>query len=184
VSEASPDIDLEFLMPAFSAVWCSNLTGLIDFIARLTGQTPSPQTLEGLTFGYYEAGKRVTGSQYVQAKMMLNQVNRTVAKFHKSYDLWLTPTLGSPPWKLGTIDIDDQDVDKAMKVLAEYVPFTPIQNITGQPAINLPLFWNEAGLPIGVQFVAPLGDELTLLRLATQLEQARPWFARYATIAV
>ena len=184
VSEASPDIDLDFLMPAFSAVWCSNLTAVIDFIARLTGQTPGLDNLEGLTLGYYEAGKRVTGSQYVQSKMMLNQVARIAAKFHQSYDLWLTPTLGAPPWKLGFIDIDDRDTDKVMKLLSDYVPFTPVQNGTGQPAINLPLHWNAAGLPIGVHFVAPLGGELTLLRLAVQLERARPWFARYATIKV
>lgn len=184
VAEASPDIDLGFLLPAFSAVWCSNLAAVIDFVARLTGQTPGPDNLEGLTFGYYEAGKRVTASQYVQAKMMLNQVSRQAAKFHKNHDLWLTPTLGAPPWKLGTIDIDDRDADKAMALLSEYVPFTPVQNITGQPAVNLPLFWNDAGLPIGVQFVAPFGDELTLLRLGLQLERAQPWFARYSTLAL
>ena len=109
--------------------------------------------------------------------MMLNQVARTAAKFHQTYDLWLTATLGAPPVKLGTLDIDERDPQKAFAPLIDYVPFTAIQNVTGQPAINLPLHWNEAGLPIGVQFVAPFGDELTLLKLATQLEQSEPWFA-------
>jgi amidase len=184
VTEASPGIDLEMLMPSFSAVWCSNLAAVIDFIARLTGQTPGLDNLEGLTLGYYEAGKAVTASRYVQAKMMLNQVTRMAAKFHQSCDLWLTATLGSPPWKLGTIDIDEPDAEKAMAMLSEYVPYTPIQNVTGQPAINLPLSWNASGLPIGVQFVAPFGDELTLLRLATQIERAQPWFGRYGTIGL
>jgi amidase len=93
----------------------------------------------------------------------------------------LTPTLAAPPWKLG-FDVDQRDAEKAMAMLSDYVPYTPLQNISGQPAINLPLTWNEDGLPIGVQFVAPFGDELTLLQLATQLEQAQPWFDRYATI--
>ena len=154
----------------------------VGLLARLTGQTPSLDNLEGLTLGLYEAGKRVGAGDYLLAKMTLNQAARGAAKFHQSRDLWLTATLGSPPVKLGTFDLEERDPVKAFAPLIEYVPFTAMQNVTGQPAINLPLYWNEAGLPIGVQFVAPFGDELTLLQLATQLEQAQPWFARYATI--
>ncbi|MGA7674497.1 MAG: amidase family protein, partial [Rhizomicrobium sp.] len=93
-------------------------------------------------------------------------------------------TLGAPPLKLGVLDIDERDPQKIFAPLLDYVPYTAVQNVTGQPAINLPLHWNADGLPIGVQFVAPFGDELTLLQLATELEQAQPWFARYATIKV
>jgi amidase len=182
VEEASPDIDLLALMPAFSAIWCTNLASVIDFISRITGQTPSLDNLEGLTLAFYEVGKRVSGSQYVQAKMRLNQLSRGMAKFHQNYDLWLTPTLASPPWKNGMLDIDGTDAEATMALLSDYVPYTPLQNITGQPAINLPLTWNADGLPIGVQFVAPFGDELTLLQLAAQLEQAEPWFGRYGAI--
>jgi amidase len=78
--------------------------------------------------------------------------------------------------------MDEQDATKAFAPIIDYVPYTAIQNVTGQPAINLPLYWNAAGLPIGVHFVAPFGDELTLLQLATELETAQPWFDRYATI--
>jgi amidase len=182
VEEATPDIDLEGLTPAFMAIWCSNLTAIVDFISRLTGQTPSRDTMEGLTLAYYERGKSFSGSQYVQSKMRLNQLTRQMAKFHQTYDLWLTPTLSAPPWKLGALDIDQTDIDKITAAFSDYVPYTPSQNITGQPAINLPLHWNADGLPIGVQFVAPHGDELTLLQLATQLEAAQPWAARYRTI--
>jgi len=184
VEEASPDLDVGFVMPAFMAVWTANLAAVIDFLRMITGQTPGPDNLEGLTLGYYEAGTRVTASQYVQAKMRLNQVSRIAARFHATHDLWLTPTLGAPPWKLGAIDIDDRDAHAVTARLAEYVPYTAIQNITGQPAIALPLHWNAEGLPVGVQFVAPFGDELTLLRLAGQLERAQPWFPRYAAIAL
>jgi amidase len=182
VEPAAPDIDLAALMPAFSAIWCSNLAAIMDFIAGATGQTPSLDNVEGLTLAYYEAGKRVSGSQYVQAKMRLNQLSRTMARFHRAYDLWLTPTLAAPPWRLGHLDIDQSDAAKAMAMLSDYVPWTPLQNITGQPAINLPLHWNAEGLPVGVQFAAPFGDELTLLKLAMQLEQAQPWAGRYGQI--
>ena len=182
VEEASPDLDLAMLQPSFMAIWCANLASVVDLIARLTGQTPSTDNLEGTTLGLYEAGKRVGASEYLQAKMMFNQVARAAAKFHRTYDLWLTATLGAPPLKLGTLDIDERDPQKAFAPLIDYVAYTAIQNVTGQPAISLPLYWNEAGLPIGVHFVAPYGDELTLLQLATQLEQAEPWAARYGTI--
>jgi amidase len=80
-----------------------------------------------------------------------------------------------PPAKLGTIPMEERDPMKSFAPLAEYVPFTALQNVTGQPAINLPLYWNAGGLPIGVQFVGRFGDELTLLQLAVQLEEAQPW---------
>ena len=182
VEEAAPEIDVPLMVPAFSAIWCGNLAAIIDFLQMITGQTPSLENLEGLTLSYYEMGKRVSGSQYVQSKIVLNQVSRTMARFHAKYDLWLTPTLGAPPWKLGHLDINRRDGLKVMEELSEYVPFTPIQNITGQPAINLPLHWNADGLPIGVQFVGAFGDELTLLQLAAQLEKAQPWFHKYPTL--
>jgi len=184
VEEASPDIDQSTLLPSFMALWCGNLASIIDFLSRLTGQTPSLDNLEGLTLGLYEAGKRVSAIEYLQAKMMLSRAARSAAQFHQTYDLWLSSTLGTPPIKLGVLNMDEQNAEKAFAPLIDYVPFTAMQNVTGQPAINLPLFWNGDGLPIGVQFVGPYGDELTLLQLATELEQAQPWFERYATIKV
>ncbi|MDE2184344.1 MAG: amidase [Alphaproteobacteria bacterium] len=182
VEEASPELDLGMLAPAFLAIWSANLASLIDYIKQMLGQTPGPDNLEGYTLGLYEMGMQVTAAQYLQAKIRMNYVARLMARFHKTYDVWLTSTLGSPPLKLGTLDIDERDPWKAMIPQMAFVPFTAVQNITGQPAINLPLSWNTAGLPIGVQFVAGYGEEASLLRLAAQLEQAQPWFARYATI--
>jgi len=182
VEEASPALDQAMLVPAFTAIWCANLAAIVDFLARLTGQAASMDNLEGLTLGLYEAGMRVSAAQYLQAKMALNQAARAAAKFHQTYDLWLTSTLGAPPIALGTLDIDERDPERAFAPLIDYVPYTAMQNVTGQPAINLPLFWSDAGLPIGVQFVAPYGDELTLLQLAGELEQAQPWAERYETI--
>jgi amidase len=94
------------------------------------------------------------------------------------YDLLLTPTLGSPPLKLGSFASTPENPLAGMQVATEFVPFTPICNITGQPAMSVPLYWNTEGLPIGTHFIGRYGDEATLFRLASQLEQARPWAHR------
>jgi amidase len=184
VEEASPELNQSTLIPAFMALWSANLAAGIDGIARLTGQAPAADLFEGLTWGLYEAGKRVSASEYLLAKMAMQQASRLAAKFHETYDVWLSATLGLPPVKLGTFDMDERDPNKSFAPLIDYVPFTAMQNVTGQPAINLPLHWNKAGLPIGVQFVGRFGDELTLLKLAAELEKLSPWAHRYASIKV
>ncbi|HUJ47844.1 MAG TPA: amidase family protein [Rhizomicrobium sp.] len=184
VEEAAPDLDQGTLVPAFMALWSGNLAAGIDYIAMLTGQTPSEDKFEGLTWGLYELGRQIRASQYLHAKSALGMAARTAAKFHETYDVWLSATLGLPPVKLGTFDMEERDPQKSFAPLIDYVPFTAMQNVTGQPAINLPLHWNAAGLPIGVQFVGRFGDELTLLQLARQLEVAQPWWPRYAQIKV
>jgi amidase len=184
VEEASPDLDQATLIPSFMAFWSANLAAGIDMIARLTGQTPKAELFEGLTWGLYEAGKTVRASDYLMAKMAMQKAMRDTAKFHETRDVWLSATLGLPPVKLGTFDMNERDPVKSFAPLIDYVPFTAMQNVTGQPAINLPLHWNKAGLPIGVQFVGRYGDETTLLRLAAQIEKAAPWAQRYAQVKV
>jgi amidase len=151
---------------------------VIDAIAMLTGQKPSEDRFEGLTWGFYQQGKRIAASQYMMAWLQLQQIARAVARWHVKWDVWLTPTLGAPPLPLGSIDTAETDVIRAAAPLLSYVPITPLQNATGQPAINVPLYWNEAGLPIGTQFVGRFGEEATLLALAAELERARPWDRR------
>jgi amidase len=182
VEEAAAEIDRAPLVAAFMAAWSANLAAGIDWIAHLTGQTPQPDLFEGLTWGLYEAGKRVSASQYLIAKAVLQRASRQAAQFHETYDVWLTATLGRPPVKLGTFDMDESDPAKSFAPLMDYVPFTAMQNVTGQPAINVPLHWNGDGLPIGVHFVGRFGDELTLLQLAAELETAAPWWHKYAGI--
>jgi amidase len=178
VEEASPALDQAKLIPSFMALWGANLAAGIDTVAMLTGQTPKPELFEGLTWGLYEAGKSVTASAYLIAKDSMNLAARETAKFHETYDFWLSATLGLPPVKLGTFDMEERDPAKSFAPVIDYVPFTAMQNATGQPAINLPLHWNREGLPIGVQFVGRFGDELGLLKLAAQLEKAAPWADR------
>lgn len=180
VEEAAPSLDQATLIPAFMALWGANLAAGIDGIGMLTGKEPARQLFEGLTWGIYQAGKQVQASAYLLAKMAMQQATINAAKFHETYDVWLSATLGLPPVKLGTFDMEEEDPVKSFAPLIDYVPFTAMQNVTGQPAINLPLHWNKEGLPIGVQFVGRYGDETTLLKLAAQLEKAAPWSHRYA----
>ncbi len=182
VVEASPPVNPAEMMGPFMALWTGGLAMQIDFIEAMTGQKPGIKKLEGLTLGLYEAGKAVSAAEYGMAIIMIQQLARRVAHWHKDYDVWLTPTLGLPPIPLGLFDGSIRDVREGFAPMVNYVPFTALQNATGQPAINLPLFWNEAGLPIGTQFVGRFGEEAVLLQLATQLEKADPWRKRYAAI--
>jgi amidase len=184
VEEAAPVLDQSVLIPIFMVLWSANLAAGIDTLARLTGQTPKPELFEGLTWGLYENGKKISASEYLQARDVINAAARETARFHETYDMWLSATLAEPPVKLGTFNMEERDPQKSFVPLIDYVPFTAMQNVTGQPAINMPLHWNKDGLPIGVQFVGRFGDELGLLKLAAQLESAAPWASQYSKIKV
>ena len=106
-----------------------------------------------------------------------NTLSRTVGAFFQNYDVLVTPTIARAPARHGEIN-QNKKVETAMdwtRSVFAYCPFTPLFNSTGQPAISLPMHWAANGLPIGVQFAGRFGDEATLIRLASQLEQARPW---------
>jgi amidase len=144
-------------------------------MAFLYGKTPKEDDFEPLTWAVYEQGKTVTASQYLMSVAMVQMIARQSARFHETYDCWITPTLATPPIKNGVVDVRERDMMKAMAPLVEYVPFTGIMNATGQPAMSLPLHRSAAGLPVGVMLTGRFGDEATLFRLAAQLEQAKPW---------
>ena len=136
---------------------------------------PAEDDLEPLTRYAYEAGKRQSTVEYLAALDAFASFSATAAAFFANYDVWLTPTLGLPPPELGFLDITKEDARRLSRKAYEFVPVTPFFNLTGQPAMSVPLSWNQAGLPIGTHFAARAGEEATLLRLAAQLEQARPW---------
>ncbi|MDA2936795.1 amidase family protein [Acidobacteria bacterium AH-259-A15] len=115
-------------------------------------------------------------------------MSRQIAGFLDRYDVWLTPTIAEPPPPLGTLhpkpDDPSPDSDRVLERIFAFVPFTPLANATGQPAMSVPLHWNNNGLPVGVHFLGRSGDEATLFRLAAQLEQAQPWIDRLPAVAV
>ncbi|HEY5339355.1 MAG TPA: amidase family protein [Rhizomicrobium sp.] len=176
VEEAAPQVNAEEMTMAFMALWASNAAYGIETMSRMTGTKITLDHVEGLTMGLWERGKALTAVHQIWAQQVLYRTARNAAKFHETYDLWLTPTLSKPPMKLGLVDVNETNVEEAFAPILDYVPFTAMQNGTGQPAINLPLYWSKSGLPIGVQFVARSGDEMTLLKLAAEIERAHPWF--------
>jgi len=182
VEEASPPIQNDMMQEAFMAIWASGVAQQIEVQNLLHGRTPNQGDLEPLTVGLWEQGKQITGASYLNAVALLQLMSRTIAQWHDEYDLWMTPTLGQPPLRVGTIDVNESDPEKAFAPVLDYVAFTPVENASGQPAISLPLHWTKDGLPVGVHFAARSGDEATLIRLASQLEEAQPWIDRHPPI--
>jgi amidase len=178
VVDEAPDLDADLVVRAFMVLWFSGCASILDGIARLTGQAPNPGRVEPLTWALYEMGRGQSASDYILAVSTLQSMTRKVARFFVDHDVWLTPTLAEPPLPLGTFDSPEENPLQAFYRAATFVPFTPICNITGQPAMSVPLFWNADGHPVGTHFVGRFGDEATLFRLAAQLEEARPWADR------
>ena len=136
-----------------------------------------------MTWATAKLGERVSGADYVRATQTAHRLGRQMAAFHGDCDVLLTPGLASLPVKLGWIDMMMDDVDEYWRRVFTFSPFTVWFNLTGQPAMMLPLGRSSDGLPIAVQIVGRYGDEATLFRLAAQLEGARPWFERKPALA-
>ena len=178
VDEAALSVDGDAFLTHFINQWaCANAWAVADWETRL-GQEAGEGDLEPLSWALVELGRSINGAQYLTSVKELQRVSRGIAEYFEGIDVLLTPTLGEPPAPLGTFDSPPGEPLAGLFRAAAYVPFTPPFNVTGQPGISLPLHWNEAGLPIGVQFVGRFGDEETLLSLASQLEQASPWAER------
>ena len=181
VSEAAPSVDAELLVKCFTVVWMVGCAFIVEGTALLTQQNPTPDQFEELTWELAQQGRALSGPTYMGAVSILQRIARQVARFFESYDIWLTPTLAEPPLPLGSFDAQPGNPMAGFQRAIAIVPFTPICNVTGQPAMSMPLFWNAEGLPVGTHFVGRFGDEAALFRLAAQLEAARPWAARHPT---
>lgn len=156
----------------------------MDHRGRLDGGTVTAESVEPLTWVMAEAGRQRSGADYLAAVQGLQMIARAVATFMQDWDVLLTPVLAEPPPALGTFDATPDNPLAGFMRAAEYVPFTPIANATGQPAMSVPLSWTAAGLPVGAHFIGRFGDEATLFRLAGQLEAARPWSFRVPPLAL
>ncbi len=179
VSELEPGpVDGSRLTSAFLVLYCAGVAASVAGWALETGRTPAEADFEPLTWAMRGLGAQHSAADYLLALAHLQTFSRQVAAWYEQADVVLMPVLAEPPLLLGTLDAPpDQPLYPLLRAGA-WVPFTPLANITGQPAMSVPLHWTEAGLPVGSQFVGRFGDEATLFRLAAQLEEARPWAHR------
>jgi amidase len=138
------------------------------------GRELSENDFEKLTLVMAANAREQSAVDYVAAQLAGFQIARALADFMATCDVFLSPTLCTPPLRLGEIDTM-RDLKNIPAVLARYMPGTGIFNISGQPAMSVPLAWSSTGLPLGMMFAGRFGDEAILFRLAAQLEQARPW---------
>ncbi len=188
----------EDLAEAFITVVAGEVTADLFAMSQYLGRNVRPSDVEPETFGLYLLGKAFTAGEYAIAKHRWNEVSRRVALLHEQYDLFLTPTLPKPPIKTGELQSSatehvlislvstfrlgfamKQAVNQLAQKVYSYLPWTPFANMTGQPSMSVPLFWEEnSQLPIGMMFTARMGEEDMLFRLAGQLEKAAPWFSK------
>jgi amidase len=164
----------DLIVPVFETIW--------SVLSQLTPVEPDKvDLLQPLTRYLRERGAQASGLDLAGAVSFARVLARGAINATAAYDVMLTPTLAKPPVPVGYFT-EGGDPAEDFARQKGFTPFTAIFNLTGQPAMSLPLYWNEAGLPIGVQLVGRPYDEPTLISLAAQLEQARPWLGRHPEI--
>src|SRR6185312_2171445 len=139
------------------------------------GREMTDSDFEVLTLASAHNAQKASATDYVAAQLGAFSISRGLASFFETCDVFLCPTLCLPPLRIGEIDSMSKDLSHIGPILRRYMPATAMFNMSGQPAMSVPLAWNAAGLPLGMMFAARYGDEATLFRLAAQLEQVRPW---------
>lgn len=172
--------------------------------AKMVGRAPRRSELEPATWALALVSRSLSAKEFAGALRRMEILGREVGDFFERHDLVLTPTLSTPPPPIGRIGTSSAEraqlrllglfgsgrlikaaglIEQAARTALDFIPWTPIYNVTGHPAMSVPLFWNGSGLPVGVHFVGRLGREDTLFRVAGQLERARPWFDRLPNLA-
>ncbi len=170
------DVELPFgedAVPMFEYLWYA--------MATLAPISPEQEDqLLPLTRYLRDRGLKVTAGELFFAEAYLQAITRTALGVLNQYDAFLSPTLASPPVPVGYFD--EVDPAENFERQKRFTPYTALYNISGQPAVNLPLNWNAEGLPIGVMLAGKIGDEATLISLSAQVEAARPWKDKHPAI--
>jgi amidase len=199
VDEAAPDLDGQALARSYLTMLYGEVAADLKDLGLVLGRAARPQDVETATWTIGLLGRWESAASMAGARRLWGRAARAMGRFHESYDLYLTPTTAQPPARIGELKPRPYEVG-ALKMVNRLglgrwlkhsgvidriairnmarTPFTQLANFTGQPAMSVPLHWTRDGLPCGVQFMARIGDEATLFRLASQLEKASPWFNR------
>jgi amidase len=182
VEECNPDIDGAAIEPTFLALASANT--VVNLAGHPTAGRPAREgEVERITWLTAKMGESISAPDYARATQAAHRLGRQMAAFHAQWDVLLTPGLSSPAVKLGWLDMMMDDLDEYWRRVFDFSPFTVWFNLTGQPALMLPLGQSASRLPLAVQLVGRFGDEATIIRLGAQLEAALPWFERRPALA-
>ncbi|RZL02819.1 MAG: amidase [Rubrivivax sp.] len=202
VEPAEPRMDGHALAQDFLKAWFCMQAVFIDEVRERTGASSSNFETDSRIMA--AVGRATSGPELLQCQMRWHGYTRALATFHQTHDLWLTPTLNGPALPIGQnatpplLELGSRlllsfglagllrytgILDSLVVKTLAWTPYTLVANLTGRPAMSVPLYWTPQGLPLGMQFVGALGREAEMLQLARQLEEARPWFHRRPAIA-
>jgi len=170
---------LDLFARAFGPAVCSSIAAA----ALASGREPAERDMEGLSWALWQTSRGVDAVQAELARHRLQAFARAVTTWSAPYDALLTPALAQAPLPIGALDADGPDPLETFERSGHFTPYTAISNVTGSPAISLPLFERHNGLPLGVQLIGRPAGEGALLALAAQLEAAAPWAGRRPALA-
>jgi amidase len=173
-----PDIDGDAFVGDFITSWAAGVAATVGGWEARLGRSATPDDVETLTWAMVEAGQAASAADFLIARQGLQRVSREIGRFMTEVDVWLMPTLAEVPVPLGTFESPPDEPLAGLFRAANFVPFTPVFNVTGQPAASIPLHESPEGIPVGTMLVGRYGDEATILRLSAQLEAAHPWADR------
>ena len=169
----------------FLRVWVADVAGSVQTLGTLVGGELDSDRLEPLTRQMVEAGEANTAVDYVASVAYLRMASRGILGYWTDHDVLVSPTLAQPPLEIGALEpAEGEDAMVMLGKSAAFVPFTAPINVTGQPAVSLPLHQSADGLPVGIHLIGPPGDDELLISLAGQLERARPWSDRRPAVTV
>ncbi len=186
VREATPVFDYESYLFAFSSIFAYGFDVYLDHLSAVMQRPISGETIEPVNLSQYKYAKALTSKDMAKTNDVLNRFRRTFGQFFQDYEILMTPTLSLPPGPIGRYTTEREDLDYVgyIRMTDDLNMHMPAANITGLPAISLPLGQSNSGLPMGVQFISRFGDEALLIRLASALEKSMPWRDRVPPIHV
>lgn len=197
--EAAPPVSRDAFLQAFVTMLCGETAATLAAAARDLKRPLDPALVEPGTLALARIGRAINAEEVALARMHFGSLSREIGRWFEDYDVLLQPTLGMPPFLIGALQpgLGEQlqlaavnrlpiaGLIKSGSLLAQvasrsfdWIPNTPVFNVTGQPSVSLPLHWTPEGLPVGMMFTARFADDARLLQLAAQIEQAQPWFGK------
>lgn len=203
VEEGQPDVDGKAVGRSYLTMCFGEVAAGIEEMKAVLGRKAKTSDVETLTWTMGLLGRTLSAGDFAKATREWGVAGRAMGRFHQKYDLYLTPTLAYPPVRIGELQPKPYErlamkvvnalglgvilkvaglIDQMAEASLSKTPFTQLANLTGQPAMSVPLHWTSDGLPVGVHFMARFGEEAALFRLAAQLEKARPWFDKHGPV--